>query len=360
MEFLMTEDPLAIKEAQKQESNLANGLLDDEQYDLFLMILIPVMQIVNLFALIGNVINIVVFAKLGYSETSNISLTALALSDLLSVVLNMWVILCFWPPFRDSRLPFNPINLTLFTGVILRVFTIRTVACITAFISFERCLCIVAPFKVKKIITPRFTVKAMLIIALLTIGPYSLITVRYNFVWVFYPQLNATILDLETDNSARALLVEKIVLTIWGVVQPVVAFVIVVVCTIFLVVQLRKMASWRKSATSAGRQKEDNSALKEAAPNSSSKEKRLARMVVVIATNFIVCFTPTLALLLANAAFEELHFLGPYGRILLVLMLITFLGESISAGVNILIYYNMTTKFRSTLRQMLHLDAPEN
>ncbi|GFN76096.1 nucleosome assembly protein (nap) protein [Plakobranchus ocellatus] len=81
------------------------------------------------------------------------------------------------------------------------------------------------------------------------------------------------------------------------------------------IVQLREMASWRESATSAGRQKEDNSALKEAVRSSSSrKEMCLARMVVVIATNFIVCFTPTLVLLLANAAFEELHFFGPYGR----------------------------------------------
>ncbi|GFO30544.1 chemosensory receptor a [Plakobranchus ocellatus] len=363
MEFEMTEDPLAIGEAQKQgtsESILASGIVEDQQLDLILMILIPVMQIINLFSLIGNVMNVAVFVRLGFSETANISLTALALSDLVSVVLNIWVILCYWPPFRDSEFPFNPVNLTLLTGVVLRVFTIRTVACITAFISFERCLCIVAPFKMKRIITPRFTLKAMLIIALLTIGPYSLITIRYNFAWVFYPQMNATILDVVTDNSRRAILIEKVVLTIWGVVQPVVAFVIVVVCTIFLVIQLRKMASWRKSATSAERQKEINSAPKAAVHNSSSrKEERLAKMVVVIATNFIVCFTPTFALLLAKAAFEELHFLGAYGRILLVLMLITYLGESISAGVNILIYYSMTTKFRSTLRQLLRLDDPE-
>ncbi|GFN83296.1 chemosensory receptor a [Plakobranchus ocellatus] len=364
MEFVMTEDPLAIGKTQKQgtsETSLASGLLDDQQFNLLLMILIPVLQIVNLFALVGNVMNVVVFVRLGFSETANISLTALALSDLVSVVISIWAILCYWPPFKDSGVPFNTVNITLLTGVGLRVFTIRTVACITAFISFERCLCIVAPFRVKRIITPRFTLKAMIIIVLLTNGPYSLMTVRYNFAWVFYPRLNATILDVVSDNSRRAILIEKVVLMIWGVAQPVVAFAIVVVCTVFLVVQLRKMASWRKSATSAGHRREDNSAPKAAVHNSSSrKEERLARMVVVIATNFIVCFTPTFALLLAKSAVEELNFYGIYRRILIVVMLITYLGETISAGVNILIYYSMTAKFRSTLRQLLRLDAPEN
>ncbi|GFN95734.1 chemosensory receptor a [Plakobranchus ocellatus] len=358
-------------EAQKQDtaqSILGSGILNDQQFDYTLSVLIPLIQIVNIFALLGNILNVAVFVRLGFSETVNISLIALALSDLLSVALCIWAVLCYWPYFWDSSgLPFNAINISVLTVAALRAYTTRTVACITAFISIERCLCIAAPSKVKRIITSSFTLTAMIVIALITIGPYFLVTyISYKFAWVFYPHLNATILDVIPVTSRSAVLMEKIVMTFCGVVQPVAAFVIVVLCTIFIIVQLQKAASWRKSVTSAGRQRGDNSRTRPAPPkaavksSNSSKEEDLARMVVAIATNFIVCFTPTCALLFGTAALEELSLFGIYRRMFVVLMMISFLAESTSASLNILIYYNMATKYRSTLRQLLRLDAPDN
>ncbi|GFN94869.1 chemosensory receptor a [Plakobranchus ocellatus] len=362
--LMMVEDYLQTWRGQKQdtsENNLANGVSTEEQMDLILLIIILIIEIVNLAGLVGNILNIAVFVRLGFSEPSNISLTALAAADLVSLVLSIWIGLCYWPPFRDSGLPFNPLNLSLHTGAGLRAHTIRTVACITAFISFERCLCILMPLKVKRIITPKFTKTAMFIIGIFTVVPYIVIYFRYYFAWVIYPHLNATILDIVPNNSKGAILMDQIVMAICGVIQPIVSFVIVLVSTIFLIVQLRKIASWRKSVMSAGRRGQDNSEA-ESAPNTavanagSSKEERLTKMVVVIATNFIVCFVPT-CVFFGLVVFEGFALFGSYRRKVVPVLLTSYLTESVSASVNILIYYNMSAKFRSTLRLLLQLDA---
>ncbi|GFO27152.1 chemosensory receptor a [Plakobranchus ocellatus] len=344
--------------------NLAKPFLNDEQLDLISLVLISNIQIFNIIGLVGNILSITVFTKLGFSEPSHISLLALAASELTCVVLSIWTNLCFIPDFRDSRLPFHPINISTLTGAGLWAFVVRTVAWITAFISFERCLCILAPLKVKRYITSKTTFTAMLLIAALTICPSFLIYIRWHFVWMFYPHLNATILDVIPIDNKYYILLTAIVRFICGVLQPLLAFAIVVLCTFFLIIQLRKVSSWRKSVTSGEHQWGQNSE-KKPTPNApgrttiSQKEERLVRLVVVIATVFIVCFTPTSLQLLFSSLFEGFFYFGFYRRIYFVVQLITFLGEAVSGAVNILIYYNMFSKYRFTLRRLIGLENQE-
>ncbi|GFO45854.1 chemosensory receptor a [Plakobranchus ocellatus] len=203
----------------------------------------------------------------------------------------------------------------------------------------------------------------MLVICILTICPYLSSYLRYRFVWVYYPFLNATILDVAPVDNKYFIIIEKIVIAVCGVIQPLLAFVIVIVCTIFLTVQLKKMSVWRKSVMSVkyqGRGNSDaNSTQSKAAAGTtiSQKEVKLVRMVVAIATIFIVCFTPTCVLLFGTVAFEEFSLFGVYKRLLFVASLMTFLGQSISGSVNILIYYSMASKYRSALRDLLGLDS---
>ncbi|GFO43404.1 chemosensory receptor a [Plakobranchus ocellatus] len=323
------------------------------------------MQLSHIAAFIGNSLSIAVFIKLGFSESSNISLTALAVADLVCVVSAFWSNLCFLLNFRQSILPFNATNMALLTGSGLWAFVSRTVAWITAFISLERCLCILVPLKVKRIITPRSTLIAMVCICALTFCPFLSSFFTYSFVWVYYFHLNATILDVVPSSNKYAILLEKIVFVVCGVIQPLVAFSIVLVCTVFLVVQLRKMSSWRKSVTSAkghwGHNSGENPASSAPAVQDriSQKEERLVRMVVVIAITFIACFTPTCVMLLCSTVFEELYFFGVYRRLFVVCGMIAILGQSVSGSVNIVIYYIMTSRFRSSLRCILGLDRQE-
>ncbi|GFO43428.1 chemosensory receptor b [Plakobranchus ocellatus] len=141
---------------------LTTGLLSDEMFLVISLVLLFILQIINTIGLICNSLSIAVFVKLGYSEPSNISLTALAISDLVSIVLSLWTNLCFLLTFRDTILPFHASNVSFLTGSSPFAYVIRTVAWITAFISFERCLCILVPLKVKRLITARSTCEKFL------------------------------------------------------------------------------------------------------------------------------------------------------------------------------------------------------
>ncbi|GFN84557.1 hypothetical protein PoB_001106300 [Plakobranchus ocellatus] len=363
----MTENLFNIWDNDSKESpmlTLASRILSDEQFYIIFLFVIYTSQLINNCAIIANSLNIAVFVKLGFSEPSNISLTALAVCDFTLAVLMTWSNLGFWLTYHNVRLPFHSVNVSYLTGGAQWAFLSTTVAWITAFISFERCLCILFPLKVRRLITPRGTFVAMLIIILLTFCPSFFTYITNTFVSVFNPYRNVTILDAIPIYSEFAILFEKIYIAICGVIQPLLAFSIVLICTVLLVVQLRKISSWRLSVTSAKSQRvqsEENPAASSSAAEAriSKKEERLVRMVVAIATIFIASYTPTCIMILCSVVFDTFHLFGVYRRLFIVSGYIVSMGQPISGSVNILIYYKMASKFRSVFRRLVRLDHQE-
>ncbi|GFO04153.1 chemosensory receptor a [Plakobranchus ocellatus] len=363
----MTNHPFHLWEDHNKDSSVlsfASGILSDEQFYVIFMFIIYTSQLINICTIIANSLSIAVFVKLGFSEPSNISLTALAVCDFTLAVLYTWGILCIWLTYHNVRLPFHGLNVSFLTGSAHWTFLSSTVAWITAFISFERCLCILVPLRVRRLITPRGTFVAMLIIILLTFCPSFFIYIRYKFVWVFNPYLNLTILNTIPVNSEFAILFERIYIVICGVIQPLLAFSIVLICTVLLVVQLRKISSWRMSVTSAKSQRvqpEENPAASSSAAEAriSYKEERLVRMVVAIATIFIMSYTPACIGLLCGVIFDGFSLFGVYRRLYIVSGYITSLLQPVSGSVNILIYYKMASKFRTVFRRLVRLDRQD-
>ncbi|GFN78155.1 chemosensory receptor a [Plakobranchus ocellatus] len=362
-----THKPFHLREDYINDSpilTLENGILSDEEFCIILLFIIFTSQVINICAIIANSLNIAVFLKLGFSEPSNISLTTLAICDFTLAVLLTWTNLCFLLTYYNVRLPFHGTNVTALTGGDHWAFLSSTVAWITAFISFERCLCILVPLKVRRLITPTGTFVAILIIIIVTFCPSVFLYIRYKFAWVFDPYLNITILNTIPVNSTFAILFEKISIVICGVIQPLLAFSIVLICTVLLVIQLRKISSWRLSVTSAKSQRvqpEENPAGSSfgAEARISQKDERLVRMVVAIATIFIVSYIPTCIVLLCYVVLDEFNQFGVYRRLLIVSAYITSLGHPFRGSVNILIYYKMTSKFRSVFRRLVRLDLQE-
>ncbi|GFN74533.1 chemosensory receptor a [Plakobranchus ocellatus] len=357
----MTDNPFHLWEDHSKGSFLPSGIWSDEQFYIISLFMNFTSQIINNCAIIANSLSIAVFVKLGFSEISNISLTTLAVCDFTMAVLYTWGNLCFWLTYLKVRLPFHSANVSYFIGGAQWTFLSTTVAWITAFISFERCLCILVPLKVRRFITPRVTFVAMLIIILLTFCPSFFLYIRYKFVWVFSPYLNRTILNTIPVNNELAILFEKISFAICGVIQPLLAFSIVLICTLLLVVQLRKISSWRMSVTSPKSQQvqpAENPAKGSSTAEAriSKKEERLVRMFVAIATIFIVSYIPTCIGILCSVIFDEFNMFNVYKRLFIVSSYILSLGQPISGSVNILIYYKMASKFRLIFRRLVRLD----
>ncbi|XP_005100340.1 allatostatin-A receptor-like [Aplysia californica] len=311
------------------------GLVSDDVKLLFQMVNFAIIcQIIDVFGTVTNIINIIVFVKLGFSDPVNVSLLGLTISDLGCLVTLIWHNICYNPLFNEMDLPFDPIDVQYLTAGWPHVTFTRITAWITAFITFERCLCIALPLKVKNIITPKRV--AIVIVCLFIILIASVSPVYY--VNRIGPKLsqkrNRTVIGLLFTEDREE--VEAISFAVNNVIVPFCAFFVVIVCTVTLVVKLRSKTKWRKETASAGK-----------SDNFSGRDQKVTKMVMMISTLFIVCFTPVSVMFIGMTVEPELSIDGQYRNLFFILFSFGFILESTNSALNIFIYYEMSSKYRT-------------
>ena len=268
----------------------------------------------------------------------------------------------------------------LVTGGTTRQFLARTSALITTFITAERCLCVILPLKVKTLVTRTRTIVAMVTIFTITVGPSLMIYGNYRIGWYFYADVNRTLLGAPYVDGEVNNIVDRIIFSVFGTFIPQFSFVSTCVCTVYLVIHLRRAANFRKrhaSATVSGTQTtmpqvragahevdRHDARGANSIPTSQtiSKEDRVARTVIVVATAFIVCFFPGSVAFLLYIAVPGFTLYGVYGQLFVLVFNVSYLTEPINCSINLLIYYLMGTNFRNQVKQMfggVKKDSPE-
>ncbi|CAG5119680.1 unnamed protein product, partial [Candidula unifasciata] len=122
------------------------------------------------------------------------------------------------------------------------------------------------------------------------------------------------------------------------------SFMGVVIVTVLLVSKLRQSSQWRKQATS-------NYSTHEA---SSDREKKTVKMVVLIASILIACYTPSAVTGLAAFIIgPEFNIRGAYTNICTAMWSMALTIESINSSVNIFVYYSMSSKYRDTVHKVI-------
>lgn len=118
------------------------------------------------------------------------------------------------------------------------------------------------------------------------------------------------------------------------------SFVTVIIFTLVLVIQLNKKSKWRRMAT-------NDSAPSEAI---SRRERKPMKMVVMIATVLIVCYTP--GVLVSSVSFFEPEFsvLGQYTNAFVSMWSFVVVFQAFNSSVNIFLYYYMSSKYKETFR----------
>ena len=342
----------------------ANPLINNEVYNKFVICALPFIQFFNVIGIITNIITIIVFAKLGRAESTNISFQALGICDLILSVLSFWTYTNSTLRLSKIDVPFDTSTVHILTGTALWNFVVRWGALITAYISLERCLCVLKPLKVRRILTPKVTTVAVMVMFVFTVGPAVYLHFKYKFVWKSIPNQNDTILGISVIKSQAVILFGTFVNIFAGLTQPITAFVLVVICTVYLGIYLGRASAWRRGATSAGTSGAETTAgkgsQKEAA--TSQKENRVLRMVVSIAVVFIICVTPSTIHMFTLGIFQKVSFDPKYRNFLNTLFISSSLGSSINASVNIFIYYRMGSRYKAVFRQLfciVNKDSPK-
>ncbi|XP_059173483.1 uncharacterized protein LOC131954018 [Physella acuta] len=322
------------------------GLMDDVTFGYFaLASLVIIGGVINIAGLIFNSINIIVFIKLGFTDTINISLLSLAIADIGIHITMIGYVVIYSPEMTQDK---TNIELIYAVSYLIlgwpHVMFSRISGCLTAFISLERFLCIAVPLKVKTLITKKRT-------AIISCSIYGFMICSVIPAFVankigpkFDTESNVTVIGLITIDNSDA--IENISLAITNFVELAV-FALVVIFTVGLIQKFVDISKWRKHAASASKIR-----------TLSTRDNVLVKMVLFISGVFIICSFPgvvgTIALLFAkdyNVKGKEVYvFLASFSVFLNI--------ASLNSTVSIFIYLRMSSRFKQVFRAFFVSSVP--
>ncbi|CAG5122685.1 unnamed protein product [Candidula unifasciata] len=310
-----------------------------------------VVQIVNhlvlsgavcLLGIVANIINIIIFYKLGLQDTVNISLFAISLSDLCSLVTLEWVNINLNPFMDRADVPFEPMDIQYLTGGWPHACFARITIWITIIVTAERFCCVAFPLNVKQLFNPR-TIK--ITVCVVYAAMFVLLMPLYGGLYFgekFISSRNQTRVGLMYRDKGQHL--EHLEFKLYAIIE-IATFIIIIVLTTLLVVSLKRRSAWRATLTTVGQR--DNAVR--------IRDRRRLKLVTLVAMMVIICFSPAFVMYFATFFLPGFSLTGKYSIMFNVLWSFTFLAEAINSSVNIFIFCKMSSKFRRALRKLFSI-----
>uniref|UniRef100_A0A2C9KQT6 G-protein coupled receptors family 1 profile domain-containing protein n=1 Tax=Biomphalaria glabrata TaxID=6526 RepID=A0A2C9KQT6_BIOGL len=291
------------------------------------------------FGIAGNSLNITVFLRQGLRTSVNLSLFAMSLSDLIGLIFQVWHNFCMNPYLELADLPINFMDLQEVTAGYPNVAMTRITSWITMYITAERCLSVLTPFRVGIHVTFKRSVVILILcysINLAFLVPqYAFDYLSYSFI----PGLNKTRLGISVRWNDEIMVYVRNISHIY---LSIIAILFVIVNTAVLVVSLRWKTKWRQGAMSNQNQQK---AL-------TSRDKKTVMLVIMVSTVLIVCYSPAVTCTFLEIFVPSFGFYAKQKNVYHVAWSFCFLFNSINASINAIVYYNMSSKYRTTLQEM--------
>ena len=122
-------------------------------------------------------------------------------------------------------------------------------------------------------------------------------------------------------------------------------FTTIAVTTLITAIRLRRVVQWRQRYTSSA----------SVSMTSRVKEIALTKTLVVTSVLFIVCLAPTIMVQIASFVEPEFYFTGRFYNLVYLLTNVMLFFRVSNSSFNFFIYYNMSTRYRETLRDICRL-----
>ncbi|XP_059168605.1 type-1 angiotensin II receptor B-like [Physella acuta] len=319
------------------------GLLHPVLLDFFLAFNLAICsEILGIFGIISNIINIIIFTKQGFDDTVNITLVAMAISNIGALVTLQVFNIMVNPWFMKADLSFIATDIASFVSFYPHNYFIRVCGFITAFASLERCLCVVFPFTFKRFITKHVVLGFNISIYFISILNVFPVYYMAYLDWRFVVTLNKTLLGVNFRSNPDS--VFGISYFITDLFVPYFTFFVIITCTLITGIKLKGSAKWKKSATRIA-----NIHTRDV----SKKETKIVRMLSTVSAIFVVCLIPQSAILTAVGLVRGLSIRGTYFDVALLIYSIAFVMETFNSSINIFIYYNMSTKYKTTFLETI-------
>lgn len=148
----------------------------------------------------------------------------------------------------------------------------------------------------------------------------------------FSTSRNKTVLGLIYHNNRDQ--VEQVALSINNLIIPVGAFVLIIIFKVILLFQLFKSMAWRKTHIAQVQ-----------GEKVSSRNKRIAKMVLLISVLYIICYAPLTTVMFVTAFENSLFINGKNVHLTEMLCGLMLLMESLISSLNIFIYHKMSSNY---------------
>ncbi|XP_012940693.1 uncharacterized protein LOC101851589 [Aplysia californica] len=309
--------------------------------------------VIAIVGVISNMLVIVVFAKQGFSESVNISMTTIALWDFAK---------CLGGAMQRMAGPIKLLskadaeswtNISVVIFNYLICFSSYVTSALAAYVAVERCLCVSIPFKVKWLLTPKVTLIVCIGISVVVFGSFVVIYGIYDIYWLYNPTYNTTTAFYRYNDffyEHRGPLFEYYNLS--GIIWPTVSFVVIVVSTSIIVSKLREGSKFRASNADVVGKSDSGSQL-------SSRDRQVVKMLVVIIGVYVFNLSPRIALYMAKYFIYEFYFLREYHNLFVFVCYFLWVFDLLNGAINFFIFYKMSTSFRDTFLRLICLRKPQ-
>ncbi|KAK0051142.1 thyrotropin-releasing hormone receptor [Biomphalaria pfeifferi] len=260
-----------------------------------------------LFGIVGNCINISVFLKQGLRKSVNLSLCAMSFSDLFGLLFQVWHNFCLDPYLDLADLPVNFMEIQYLTA-----------GC---------------PNVIMK------TAVILLFVVLLNVSSFLPLYFSLYLSWNFNSNLNKTKLGVSIYSNK---LVNEGIMNRFQASLAIIAFILVVIFTEILAINLKRKSKWRRGVTS---NKDQQEAM-------SSRESKTVGMIIVVAVVLIVCYTPGVTCSITTSFNPDFGITGKQANVFHAVWSFCFLFHAANSSINILLYYRMSSNYRKTLREI--------
>lgn len=320
---------------------MAQDLSEEGRVMFEIVNLVCICSIVGMFGIISNIINIIIFYKQGFVNTVNIGFFALAISDIMGLIMLEFGSIIMNPLLHSIGIPWLPLEIYYLLIAWPHICFAKITSYITIYITAERYFSIAFPLTVKHFITPKTTT---MIMCLIYLGNLIILTPEYATSYIglkFVPGRNKTLMGILFTEAKDS--VEGVVF-ILHFMLGIVSFVAVVIFATLLVIKLRQSSEWRKGVTSSNIKREVVS----------NRDKKTVKMIVLIASVLIVCYTPgaffSMVTFVGGPAFS---IRGNFVNVCEAMWTVAYIFHSANSSVNIFIYYSMSTKYRNTFHEVM-------
>lgn len=335
-----------------QRSRRRNLLIEDDIQGTLNKVLSNVVQVViDVLGVFTNIINIIVFSKIGFKDSVTVALFGLAISDLgyvfLSAASQAFDILDAGVGLR----PFEPMKNVAYQVLWWNNMFYDVTTIITVFTAVQKCACVAIPLIFKRVFT---SFRAMIIVSVI----YAAVIIYYIPVFAnpgkrirFDPVVNWTRLwnYYQPDNE----LVYEIFHQFSRVTLPFVSQTTVIICVIVLIVKLRQALKKRHSMRiERGRSDRNDGESSKDRDKTNAKELRAIQTVILVSAIFVICNLPDVLITVTSALYEDFSESGKYESTYRLCGALQDVFAVTNSAITIVVYFNYNSKYRQKFQDL--------